>query len=440
MRKEKVDAFIDSILKHSKVIFPVVVIAAVAATVSIGLSANRARAELEADDVSGQPVLMAAVSPAPEEPQETPTAAPEQNPEAGSRAETMESLQVVSEEVPLMLNEDEKIYSLVTAYYTARAAGDYETLAGICDELSANSLLHYVEMSKYLNEYPSVEIYTKHGPVEGSTLAYVYYRVRFENHEEEFPGYEVLYICDDGQGGLYIKTNEDNFTEEEKEYIQTVTLQDDAVEFYNRVDTEFNDMVEGNPSLAEYLNELEYQVDVAIGAALAEQNAIAAAQGSAVEGGQGDEPQEGTDNQEGESAVPPENLGPQYASAVTTVNVRSSDSEQADKLGKISAGTRVQVQDIQVNGWTKVVFEGNDGYIKSEYLQIEESTGDAEAGGTVTALQNVRIRAAASLEAESLGLLEAGASLEYYGTEDGWCKVNYNGTTAYVKAEYVSRN
>jgi uncharacterized protein YgiM (DUF1202 family) len=80
--------------------------------------------------------------------------------------------------------------------------------------------------------------------------------------------------------------------------------------------------------------------------------------------------------------------------------VRSSDSEQADKLGKVVGGTKVQVQEVRVNGWTKIVYEGGDGYIKSEYLQMEESAEGLETIGTVTANTNINVRSAASEEAE----------------------------------------
>ncbi len=428
MQKDKVDAFLDFILGHTKIVFPITVIAVVAVSVSVGLNANRTRANAEEPVIaaSPMPMVMAPETEVTDTPQSVEViAAPD------SQTET-DSIQKVSEVVPLMQNENSDIYTLIVTYYNACAMGDEDTLNSIYDELSENDLLRYMETAKYLDHYPSVEIYTKPGLVEGSTIAYVYYRVCFVNHEEEFPGYEVFYICEDGEGKLYIK-NENNFTEEEKEYIAAVTLQDDAVEFNNRVNAEYNDMIESNPQLWVYLRELGSQVDVAVGSALVVQGPEEGGQ----EGNQGEEVNE-PDVPE-EPAAPAEDLGPRYASATTTVNVRMSDSEQADKLGKITGGTRIQVQEVLLNGWTKVIYEGNDGYIKSEFLQMEESAGGQEVIGRVTAIENVKIRTAASLEAESLGVLIAGESLELLANEDGWCKVKFEDRVAYVKAEYVSQ-
>ena len=428
MQKDKVDAFLDFVLRHTKIVFPIAVTAVVAVSVSVGLNASRARANSEEPAIAASPAPMVMV------PEAEVTDAPKAV-EVISVPESQlgtEPIQKVSEEVPLILNESSEIYTLIVTYYNACAMGDADTLNDIYDELSENDLLRYMETAKYLDYYPSVEIYTKPGLVEGSTIAYVYYRICFANHEEEFPGYEVFYICNDGEGKLYIK-NEKNFTEEEKDYIATVTLQDDAVEFNNRVNAEYNDMIENNPQLWVYLRELGSQVDVAVGSALAAQTSGEEGQDEGTEGDV-DEP----DVPE-EPAEPVENLGPQYASATTTVNVRVSDSEQADKLGKITGGTRIQVQEVLLNGWTKVIYEGNDGYIKSEFLQMEEPAENQEVIGRVTAIESVKIRTAASLEAESLGVLIAGESLELLANEDGWCKVKFEGRAAYVKAEYVSQ-
>ena len=94
---------------------------------------------------------------------------------------------------------------------------------------------------------------------------------------------------------------------------------------------------------------------------------------------------------------------------------------------------------MQINGWTRIVFEGKDGYIKSEYLQMEESAADLNIIGKVTATANINVRAAASSSAERLGLLSGGQTLELLAVEDGWCKVIYNGKVGYVSAEYVTQ-
>lgn len=406
MQKDKWSKISDLIVRNCKILFPVIVVAVAAATVVVALNLNRGRSE-----AAENPVQENAVS--------------------GDDAE----VQPDASEIPLVANEDSEISSLVTAYYDAMFSGDVDTLRALYDVLPDNDVLRYEEQAKYLDHYTEVQIFTKQGPAEGSVIAYVYYRLCFVEHEEEFPGYENLYICRNDQGGLYIK-NEVSFSEEEKDYITVVNAQDDVVEFNNRVNVEYNELIRENPSLLEYLAELTQEVNANIGVTLAEQNVDGSEPGDGE--GEAGEPGEG----EGEISAPEEPVEPatpQYATATTTVNVRSSDSEQADKLGKASEGTRLQVQEVRVNGWTKVVFEGKDGYIKSEYLQFSESADEMQAIGSVVAKENINIRAAASQTSEKLGMLAGGESLDLLAVEGDWCKVIFNGMVAYVKGEYVEQ-
>ena len=271
-------------------------------------------------------------------------------------------------------------------------------------------------------------------------MVYVYYRICFLNHEEEVPGWQMFYVLDDGQGTLRIK-NEKNFTEDEKKYVVDVSAQDETIEFNNRVNAEYNELMEANPQLLAYLGELGVQVDAAVGVRLAELNAPPAQEGNPEGGeaaGEGTDPAAGGEGTPADAQAPVQNT-PQSALATTTVNVRNSDSEQADRLGQVEGGTRVQVQEVRANGWTKIVYEGGDGFIKTEYLQMEESAEGQESIGTVTANTNVNVRAAASETAEQVGILVGGDTAELLGTEGDWCKIKFDGKVAYVKAEFVTQ-
>lgn len=419
MGKDKWKTIRDYIVKNSKFVFPVIVIAVVAITVSIALNAGKEKAE-EGEGESSQeevaePVVLSleGEEAAPEE-----TAAPK--------------------ETPLVVNEDAGISAIVAAYYDALVAGDSAGIAALYDEITENEQLLYEEEAKYLDYVSGIEIYSKPGFLDGATVVYVYYRICFQNHAEEVPGWQTFYVCDNGQGGLYIK-NEKNMTEEEKEYVKFISKQDDTVEFNNRVTVEYNELMEANPQLLAYLGEFGIQVETALGVRLAELNAASEPPAEGENPEEGAAPQEGGENPATDAPeTPPADNGPQYATATTTVNVRSSDSEQADKLGKVTGGTKVQVQEVRVNGWTKIVYEGGDGYIKSEYLQMEESAEGLEVIGTVTANTNINVRSAPSEQAEVLGILVGGDSLELLGNEGDWCKVKYSGKVAYVKAEFVT--
>ena len=402
MWKEKIHSIGNYIIKHNKVVLPAVVVVAVAITVSVSLSlSNRHKeAQQEAEIAS-----------------------------AASETAT----ETATEEVPLVANEEGAIYTLIATYYNAMATGDEETLRSVCDEISDKDMYRYVELSQYIDYYPTLEIYTKTGPEEGSVIAYVYYKISFVGHEEEVPGYQALYICTNDQGGLYIKRGENS--EEVNEYIKTVSTQDDVVEFNNKITVEYNELMVDHPEVLQYISELDSQVSIAVGEKLANQ---VAGETQVAEAGTGEGSTDGQDTQtENGEQQEAEDQGPQYVTTTTTVNVRSSDSEQADKLGKVSGGTKLQVMEQRPNGWTKVDYEGKEGYIKTEFLQLAESAAGTETIGTVTATTNINVRASASETADRLGVLSGGDSAELVGTEGDWSKIKYNGQIGYVKSEYV---
>ena len=403
MWKEKLHFLGNYIIKHSKVVLPAVVVVAVAVTVSVSLSMNNRHREEQ------------------------------QNAESAAAVSSEIATEPTTEDVPLVANEEGTVYTLVATYYNAMATGDETTLRSVCDEISDKDMYRYLELAQYIDYYPTLEIYTKTGPEEGSVIAYVYYKIAFVGHEEEVPGYQALYICTNDQGEMYIKRGENS--EEVNDYIKTVSTQDDVVEFNNKITVEYNELMVDHPEVLQYISELDSQVSIAVGEKLA--NQVAGDQNTDTSAEGGDQAADGQDTSAEGTEQPAEEQGPQYVTTTTTVNVRSSDSEQADKLGKVAGGTKLQVLEQRANGWTKVDYEGKEGYIKTEFLQLAESAAGAETIGTVTATTNINVRASASETADRLGVLSGGDSAELVGTEGDWSKIRYNGQIGYVKSEYV---
>ena len=148
------------------------------------------------------------------------------------------------------------------------------------------------------------------------------------------------------------------------------------------------------------------------------------------------------------------------------VNVRVSDSENADRLGQVEAGTTLTRLEVKENGWSKVDYNGQEGYIKSDFLQpsapaettdatvdnteaeattdtaAQETTETTEttttaASGKITPKESVRVRASASEDGEYLGTIYLGETYTLYENANGWCKIDYNGKTGYVKSDFV---
>ncbi|MBO5284230.1 MAG: SH3 domain-containing protein [Lachnospiraceae bacterium] len=402
MIKDRLKVIRDFAVKNSKIAFPIIIIVAVAVTVTLALQAGNAD-ELEEPLASLESISV-------EDSQE-------------------ESTEEVSQETPLERNTEGELYTLIATYFNAYATGDVETIRSISSYLTDTEAIRISEMAKYVDSYPLIEIYTKPGPKENSYLAYVYHHMTLVGFEDQIvPGMKTFYVCTAEDGSLYLNTDE-VVSEEELDYIREVNLQDDVVELNNNTNVECSEIYLENADLFYYVQELVADVKKTTGE-------ILAAQQSEEEEAQ-ESQQESEESNGEEQAQEAEVPQPTSGTATTTVNVRASDSEQAEKIGKVSGGTEVQIVEQQLNGWTHIVFEGKDGYIKSEFLSVAEAADASQIIGQVTATTNINVRLAPSQEASKLGVLTGGDTVDLLERADGWCKISYNGQIGYVKEEYV---
>lgn len=430
--KDRLEEMKEWILEHTKIVMPVVLLVCVLITVLIALNANKkAAAEVEALTV---------------EPQKT--------------AAAEDDTQAIPD-TPLEENAYPAVNSLMNAYYEAMAAGDIDSIVSMNEFIDEKEKIRLEAVSRYIESYPELTVYTKPGPIENSYLVYAYSKVKFSEYDKLVPGMQAFYVCTDENGNCYINEGEDNSVI--TEYIRSISLQDDVVELNNKVAVEYNELVESDEEVAAFLVDVSARIDVSVGEALAKAESAAdeAQDAEAAEAAEGTEAADGADNtdnetdaQEADAQTPAATV--KTVRATDVVNVRSSDSETADKLGKAQTGDEFTLLEERGNGWSKITFEGKDAFIKSEYLEVvseeeapapteqaeetEDNTPAASTGDgkTVTVIENVNVRKSASENGEKLGLAYIGEKLELVMKQaDGWTKVKYKGETAYVKSDFV---
>lgn len=408
------------IVKHAKIVMPVVLAACVIITVVISVRANKKDAQQQ-EDVAANSTL----------------------------EETTDEVYVVPE-VALQENTVPEITELINNYYAAQAAGDVDTIRSLVSNIDDSEILRIVETSKYVESYPSLEIYTKVGPVDNTYIVYVCSELKFTDYDDLFPGMKVFYVCVNEDGQYYINESEEG-SDNELTYIREVTLQDDVVDLNNKVAAAYNDMVAENPELAQFILDLNDEIKKNVGGALAQEE------------GEADSEEAGAETETAENTETGPEVVVTRVRATDVVNIRSSDSETADRLGKAAIGDEFKLIEKIGNGWSKIEYEGAEAYIKSEFLEdIETEVVDngndgeetdngteteqepdtasvtVETNGTVTVIENVRIRSSASENSEKLGTAYVGDKLELVMKQaDGWTKIKYNGKTAYVKSDYV---
>ena len=86
--------------------------------------------------------------------------------------------------------------------------------------------------------------------------------------------------------------------------------------------------------------------------------------------------------------------------------------------------------------WTKVKFQGETGYVKSEFVK-EVSSKSGSGKGTVKTKDICNVRKTASTDGEILGKVDAGVKLKKLGTKGEWTKVKFQGKTGYIKSDLL---
>lgn len=440
--RDRIEDMKEWVSEHAKIVMPVVLLICVLITVFVAVNANKKAAEEVEAQMAETPVSIA--EPISENVQEVP-------------------------QLELEENAYPAVNALISNYFEAVADGDIDAVIAMNEYVEENEKIRILEMSKYIDSYPELVVYTKAGPVENSYLAYVYSKVKFTEYDQLVPGMQAFYVCTDENGDCYINGGEDNSVV--LQYIKDISLQDDVVDLNNRIAVEYNELLESDEELTAYLADLSGRIDVSVGEALAkaetgageEQEAATQEEGT---GENGESAGEGAETPE-EAQVSEQTNTVKKVKVTDVVNIRSSDSETADRLGKAQVGDEFMLLEERGNGWSKITFEGKDAFIKSEFLEVasEESARETTAndendgtaaqvnnntqttttqtastgnGETVTVKESVNVRKSASENGEKLGLAYEGEKLELIVKQaDGWTRVKYNGQTAFVKSEYV---
>ena len=111
------------------------------------------------------------------------------------------------------------------------------------------------------------------------------------------------------------------------------------------------------------------------------------------------------------------------------VNVRTESNTGSDVLTKYSAGQAVNVIGYE-NNFFKVDIDGAGLYIAVDFIDI------LKANGTIDG-DNVNVRSSASMDSAVLGKLNNSDEVVVVGCSDGWLKIEYNDSVAYVNEDFV---
>lgn len=120
------------------------------------------------------------------------------------------------------------------------------------------------------------------------------------------------------------------------------------------------------------------------------------------------------------------------------LRLRKEASIEAGVIATANKGATVVVLE-EKDGWYKVDFDTQIGYMSAGYVNVETSVEKDLGWAKVTTEGDpLNLRSGAGTGFEVLGKLHNGASVKVLGLFDGWYKVTYNGKEGYVSSDYIT--
>lgn len=270
-----------------------------------------------------------------------------------------------------------EVNELMSSYYTAYAEGDFSTLETLITPMPPNEQSFIAMFSQYVDAYENLKCYTKPGLDDTSYLVSVYSEVRFTGVDTLAPGLEFFYVRTNEEGRLYI---------------------DNLYSNYNRLHQE----LETDPAIDELVNLFRVQKDVV---AL----------------------QADVQNKYEEALASDARLA-----EMVNVTIKDAYAAWAATLAKQPSTEQVPS--------TEQIQETEQPSTEEAPPATEEAPQEPVATAeTVYTIDKVNIRQEANETSSVLGQAERGTAFTRTGTtDDGWSCIDYNGTPAYVKSDYLS--
>lgn len=294
----------------------------------------------------------------PEEPQETQEAADQQE----------------QEEAPNELEENShsSIERLVSKYLDCIVNGDVDALESIVDELSDADKEEVKKLDKAYESYSDLKCYTKKGPDEDSYIVFVCCDMKIAGVETLAPYISCLYIGPkDESGNRYIRYNNVEEDQTLQAYVQELEQDPEVKALYDDVNARYQEALNSDPTLAEFVQNATGKANE--NTETAEEEAPAADEAAEQEDAQeetGEEPAAEEQNEEPAEEEEPAAEAQNRETRVTeSVNIRSEASTDSDRIALAYQGDAITQIESYDNGWSKVEYKGETGYVKTEFLE-----------------------------------------------------------------------
>lgn len=233
---------------------------------------------------------------------------------------------------------DGKVLTAMTSYYSARTNGDTETLKKLDPSLTEQEQEELT--SGYVEKYEDIRTYSRQGLAAGEYVVYVCYNGKVKDIDTLVPSLTQYYLKSDEQGSLYIYDYEGDadtgaFLEETR---KTTEVQELIADVKKKCDEAEN----SDPALKEFMSQY----------------------GNSQEGS--------TDETEAGGSTGSELV------AIDECNIRTEPNTDCEVLAVLYIGETVTKTGEADDGWTQIDYNGQTAYVKSEFLATPEEAQTAD--------------------------------------------------------------
>ena len=151
-----------------------------------------------------------------------------------------------------------EVNELIKDYFDAYVVADFEKLESVVSSMSDMEKSYITAMSQFYEQYQNIKCYTKQGLSKDSYIVSACFDIKFVNQDVTAPSMVLFYVQTDEEGTLYINNLYSDFNMKYAElainknvYTALIkyTTQDDYLELFNKVETDFNNLIKENTQI-----------------------------------------------------------------------------------------------------------------------------------------------------------------------------------------------
>ena len=215
------------------------------------------------------------------------------------------------------------------------------------------------------DSYENMVCYTKDGPEEDSYIVFLCFDIKLKDFlkvETLVPDIQCLYVTPkDEDGSRYIRYSNVEEDEELQAYVKQLEEDPEVKALYADMQSRYQEALENDEALRTFMEKVTTGSGSDEAEAGEEQTEEAAAEETTEE--QPEETQE-------ESVETGEAQAQNRETRVKeSVNVRSDATTDSDRIALAYQGDAITEIESYDNGWSKVEYKGQTGYVKTEFLE-----------------------------------------------------------------------